>query len=112
MATLRAVIFGAQAHALALQARVDNRLGYPIAGTDGGGGIHVPPALSVTNHHAAVYKHPTLSQWAFIIEGIGRPHFAAIQAAAQARITGGNPLPSDPEIVAATEQDVDGTWGV
>lgn len=111
MATLlRAVVFDTLAVAVIFRNRVDARLGYPIAAVKATGGIHGPQVDA--QHHSPIYKHPLNSQWAHVIEGIGRPHLAVIQAQAQARISAANPQAGDPEIVAVTEQDLDGTWGV
>ncbi len=70
---------------------IDAKLGYPKPGVDIGGGIHAPPAQSVTVRYGAVQKHPTLALWAY-------PDDAAVVAAAIA-------LP-----IGAVVQVLDATW--
>lgn len=57
---MKAVVFPAdQPGALAMQAKLDTAFGCPIAGVDVGGGVHAPPAQSVTTHYGSVIQHPT-----------------------------------------------------
>ena len=51
-----------------LQPAVDAAMGYPRAGLDIGGGIHVPAAQSVTQTYFSPIKHPTLSEWAYVYD--------------------------------------------
>lgn len=51
-------IVATRSECLALAAAVDKSLGYPRAGVNVGGGIHVPPELSVTRTHADPLEHP------------------------------------------------------
>jgi hypothetical protein len=45
--------------------QVNTAKGYPLAGTDIGGGVHVPPSQSVTTRWAPIWQHPTLTQFAY-----------------------------------------------
>lgn len=57
---MKAIVFpNDQAGAIAMQAKLDAAYGCPIAGVDIGGGLHAPPAQSVTLHYGAVMQHPT-----------------------------------------------------
>jgi len=57
---MKGIVFPSdQAGALAMQAKLDGAYAYPVAGVDVGGGIHAPPAQSVTTHYGAVVQHPT-----------------------------------------------------
>lgn len=60
-------VFSLQATALTFRSNVDSLCGYPKPGVDIGGGIHVPPAQSVTVHAHMVLPHPTLAEWAHLI---------------------------------------------
>lgn len=53
------IVFAGSAAAQALQAAFDARLGYPRAGVDVGGGLHVAPAFSQTTHAARVVTNGT-----------------------------------------------------
>lgn len=88
---MTAIVCLAQSDADTYSAAVDAKLGYPKPGVNIGGGIHVPPAQSVTTRYADVQKHPTLAQWSY-------PDDAAVIGAAIA-------LP-----VGATVQALDATW--
>lgn len=88
---MTAIVCLAQSDADTYSAAIDAKLGYPKPGVDIGGGIHVPPAQSVTVRYGLVQKHPTLAQWAY-------PDDAAVIGAAIA-------LP-----VGATVQLLDATW--
>lgn len=77
-------VTGTQATAQAWSATVDAAQGYPKAGTDVGGGIHVPPDQSVTQRYGPTYQHPTLSQWAYLADAVT---IAALLA------TAGKPVP-------------------
>ena len=49
-----------------LSPAVDAHMSYPLAGTDIGGGIHVPPAQSVTTTYFVPLQHPGGGSWAYI----------------------------------------------
>lgn len=51
-------IFANVSDANSCQAAVDTALGYPKAGVDYNGGLHAPPAQSVTTTYAQVQVHP------------------------------------------------------
>lgn len=56
---MKAILFLAdQVGALAMQTKLDVASGCPIAGVDVGGGVHAPPAQSVTVHYGSVIQHP------------------------------------------------------
>ncbi len=66
---MQAYVFSALAQAQAAVAAMDapSATGpYPKAGLDIGVGIHVPAAQSQTFTYGAIWKHPTLSQWAYV----------------------------------------------
>jgi hypothetical protein len=69
-------IFTTLAGAQAVGAVVDPALGYPKAGVNVGGGVHVTP-LFVTQTYWIPIKHPTLTQWAYISDGNVDPIVAA-----------------------------------
>lgn len=66
---MNAYIFSTQAGAQACQTQVDAALGYPKAGVEVGGGIHVKDPNTggpfVTQTYNNVLKHPTLAEWAY-----------------------------------------------
>jgi hypothetical protein len=67
-----------QATALAWAASVDTAQGYPKAGVDIGGGVHVPPAQSLTVRYAGIYQHPTLPLWAYLSDAITSPAITSL----------------------------------
>jgi hypothetical protein len=58
----RGYVFATQALADLARAEIDKVEGYPRAGVDVGGGVHVRPTF-VTITHCLARKHPTLAQW-------------------------------------------------
>lgn len=68
---MRAVVCDTQLKADTFSATIDTRLGYPKFGVDIGGGIHLPRNASRTLRHAGVFKHPTLSLWAYTDDEVG-----------------------------------------
>ena len=85
---MKAIIFPSnQAGALAMQAKLDAAIGCPIAGVDIGG-VHAPPAQSVTVHYGSVIQHPVnKGDFATITEGFDATKLSgadktAVQAAA------------------------------
>lgn len=66
-----AIVFNDKTVALKYGADVDAALGYPKAGLDIGGGIHVAPALSMTVRHNQVLEKPvTKDAWAYPSDAI------------------------------------------
>jgi hypothetical protein len=59
--------------AFKVAAAVDEAGGYPRAGTDIGGGVHVPPDASITTGYAAVLQHPSGAKWAIQADGVVTP---------------------------------------
>lgn len=86
-----------QTDALALQAALDTQLGYPRAGVNVGGGVHVPPAQAVTTHAAVPFKHPVSTLW-------------AVQESPEISSVVGGPVAIP--IGATAHTSLDGTWGV
>lgn len=73
---MNAYTFAALATAQSAQSTVDVARGYPKAGVNVGGGIHVSP-LFVTVTHDHVYQHPTLSLWAYVSDAVTSVALAA-----------------------------------
>ena len=85
----------ALADAKAAAAALDTHYGYPLAGTNVGGGLHlVPPTVTTT--YAGILQHPTLAHWALVIP---QSQTAAIQLVL---VQAG--------IVAPNATTLDGTW--
>jgi hypothetical protein len=70
---------------------VDASQGYPRAGVDIGGGLHVSVLDGTTYRYASVYQHPTLSMWAYLSDATTVAALAA---------TAGKPIPTQ----------LDATW--
>lgn len=68
---MKAIIYSNdQAGALAMQGKLDVAYGCPKAGVDVGGGVHAPPAQSVTVHYGSVMQHPVnKSDFAAVCDG-------------------------------------------
>lgn len=94
---MMALVFTVQADANGYSAAVDAKLGYPKPGVDIGGGIHVPPAQSVTVRYGNVFPHPTLPQWMYPDN--------PTQPSVEPNVTKQVPVP-----VTASEQTIDATW--
>lgn len=92
-----ALVFTVQKDANDYAAAVDSKYGYPKPGKDIGGGVHAPPAQSVTTSHAAVTKHPTLALWSY-------PDSTPSDTSASKPVAD-VPLPG-----TATKQSLDATW--
>jgi hypothetical protein len=67
-----AYVFPTLAAAQACIPIVDASLGYPKAGVNVGGGIHVSP-LFVTLTYATVLAHPTLPEFAYPADAVSTP---------------------------------------
>lgn len=67
---MNAYVTASQATATSWQGTVDGNMGYPKAGVDIGGGVHAPPDQSVTTTYAVPFKHPVLSQWAYLSDAV------------------------------------------
>lgn len=77
----QAYVWTTQATALTAQSTLDTDAGYPKAGVDIGGGIHAPPSQSITAHYQAVWQHPTLLEWAIMIDGTVSANAVSLSAA-------------------------------
>lgn len=66
-------VFTATVAAFRVAAAVDEAGGYPKAGIDIGGGVHVPPDASVTTGYAAVLQHPSGTKWAYQADSVVVP---------------------------------------
>jgi hypothetical protein len=71
-----AYVFGSQAAAVECQQAVDTALGMPIAGTDIGGGVHVPADASITVTYAVPLQNPSTGLWAYLADGVTQPLLA------------------------------------
>ena len=81
--------------AKAAAAALDAHYGYPLAGVNVGGGVHlVPPTVTTT--YAGILQHPTLAHWALVIP---QSQTAAVQLVL---VQAG--------IVAPSATTLDGTW--
>jgi hypothetical protein len=65
-------VLAIEATAASLQASVDAEQGYPKAGVNVGGGIHMSGPF-VTQTHAFPLQHPTLAEWAYPADGVTVP---------------------------------------
>lgn len=62
---MNAIVFTARGDADSISTAIDTRLGYPKPGVDIGGGVHAPPAQTVTIRYGDVERHPTLALWRY-----------------------------------------------
>ena len=91
-----AYTFADLATATTFRNALDVQLGYPKPGIDVGGGVHAPPAQSVTPHYAGVLKHPTLATCAILSDATITP---VVTAAANALA-----------VAVPVSTALDGTW--
>lgn len=76
---MNAYVFSNQSSANQLGPIVDGNQGYPKAGFNIGGGVHVVP-LFVTQRYADVLAHPTLPEWAYPADAITQPALTTASA--------------------------------
>jgi hypothetical protein len=69
---MNAYVYATQLAAQACGTAVDTSVGYPKAGINVGGGIHVTPPF-VTQTHFVAFKHPTLTEWAYLSDSVTDP---------------------------------------
>ena len=69
---MNAYVFTTHAAAQACATPVDAACGYPCAGTNIGGGVHVVPTF-VTQTYAVPIAHPTLPLWAYPADAVTMP---------------------------------------
>lgn len=63
-----AIVFSDAASAAAYAAKVDAASGYPAPGVDVGGGVHAPPAQSVTKTAQVLLEKPSQDAWAYPVD--------------------------------------------
>lgn len=76
---MNAYVFASLPAAQACVPVVDAAQGYPKAGVEVGGGLHVKDAGGgpfVTQTYWVPLKHPTLAQWAYLADGVTTPLLA------------------------------------
>jgi hypothetical protein len=76
-----AFVFPSQGAALAVAAIVDAQQGYPKPGVDVGGGIHVPPAQSITTTYAVPTSPDGGATWSYPADAVTTAALATPQAA-------------------------------
>lgn len=59
------VTFQSATTAARFSSDIDSDIGYPRAGTNVGGGMHVTPTF-VTLRYGDVFKHPDRDEWAYL----------------------------------------------
>jgi hypothetical protein len=74
------------ASAQVVQAQVDAALGYPKAGVDVGGGVHVPPSQSITTTYMQPVPLATVG-YGYPVDAVIAPVLTALQVASVGPIT-------------------------
>jgi hypothetical protein len=94
------IVFPSLALANLFAANIDAEIGYPKPGVNVGGGIHVAP-LFVTQRHGAIFKHPTLNEWAYPDDAavVSRRGRVPLPPQAQSRVLGADWFPGAPPVV-------------
>lgn len=101
---MKALISSDRGALVAMAADLDADMGFPIDGTDIGGGAHAPPEQSRTLRRVDLRKHPTLDLWALPIDGVDKD--ARIRPALVAAVKSSSDLTTDWEPTPATAGEV------